>query len=74
MLDNIKLPEELKSLSINDLKVLCSDIRREIINQVSFNGGHLSSNLGVVELTVMLHYVFNLPTDKLLFDVSHQCS
>ncbi len=73
MLENIKLPEELKSLSINDLKVLCSDIRREIINQVSFNGGHLSSNLGVVELTVMLHYIFNLPTDKLLFDVSHQC-
>ena len=73
MLENIKLPEELKSLSIDDLKILCSDIRKEIIEKVSINGGHLSSNLGVVELSVMLHYVFNLPNDKLLFDVSHQC-
>ena len=73
MLENIKLPEELKSLSIDSLRVLCSDIRREIINNVSINGGHLSSNLGVVELTTMIHYVFNLPNDKLLFDVTHQC-
>lgn len=73
MLKNIKLPEGLKSLSVDDLKILCSDIRQEIIEKVSINGGHLSSNLGVVELTVMLHYIFNLPKDKLLFDVSHQC-
>ena len=73
MLENIKLPDDLKSLSINDLKILCDDVRKEIIEKVSVNGGHLSSNLGVVELTVMLHYVFNLPNDKLLFDVSHQC-
>jgi len=73
MLENIELPKDLKSLSANDLKVLCDDIRKEIIENVSLNGGHLSSNLGVVELTTMLHYVFNLPNDKLLFDVSHQC-
>ena len=73
MLENIKLPDDLKSLSINDLKILCDDVRKEIIEKVSVNGGHLSSNLGVVELTVMIHYVFNLPNDKLLFDVSHQC-
>ena len=73
MLKELKLPNDLKSLSINDLKILCNDIRSEIIEKVSINGGHLSSNLGVVELTTMIHYVFNLPTDKLLFDVSHQC-
>lgn len=73
MLNNIKLPNDLKSLDINNLVILCDDIRKEIINCVSKNGGHLSSNLGIVELTVMIHYVFNLPIDKLLFDVSHQC-
>ena len=73
MLNNIKLPNDLKSLDINNLFILCDDIRKEIIEYVSKNGGHLSPNLGVVELTTMIHYVFNLPTDKLLFDVSHQC-
>lgn len=73
MLEKIKLPCDLKSLSICELKELCEDIRKEIVECVSINGGHLSSNLGVVELTTMLHYVFNLPNDKLLFDVSHQC-
>ena len=73
MLEDIKLPNDLKKLSINDLQYLCKDIREEIVKSVSINGGHLSSNLGVVELTVMLHYVFDLPKDKVLFDVSHQC-
>ena len=69
MLDN----RDLKELTLDDLQVLCKDIRDNIVLNVSKNGGHLSSNLGVVELTVMLHYIFDLPKDKLLFDVSHQC-
>ena len=73
MLDNLKFPNNLKKLNLDELNVLCKDIRENIIYNVSKNGGHLSSNLGVVELTVMLHYVFNFPFDKLLFDVSHQC-
>lgn len=73
MLEDIKLPNDLKKLSINDLQYLCKDIREKIVKSVSINGGHLSSNLGVVELTVMLHYVFDLPKDKILFDVTHQC-
>lgn len=73
MLNDIKLPDDLKKLNMNDLYLLCDEIRKNIIYNVSKNGGHLSSNLGVVELTVMLHYVFNLPQDKILFDVTHQC-
>ena len=69
MLDN----RNLKELTLDGLQLLCKDIRDNIVLNVSKNGGHLSSNLGVVELTVMLHYVFDLPKDKLLFDVSHQC-
>ena len=71
-LNNIKSPEYLKSLSINDLNSLSEEIRTFILNKVSQNGGHLSSNLGVVELTVALHYVFNSPFDKIIFDVGHQ--
>ena len=73
MLNDIKLPNDLKNLDINNLFILCDDIRKQIIELVSKNGGHLSPNLGVVELTTMIHYVFDLPKDKLLFDVSHQC-
>lgn len=71
-LKDIKSPEYLKSLSIDDLTNLSEDIRKFILEKVSFNGGHLSSNLGVVELTVALHYVFNSPFDKIIFDVGHQ--
>ena len=71
-LKEIKSPEFLKSLSINDLTNLSDDIRKFILEKVSQNGGHLSSNLGVVELTVALHYVFNSPYDKMIFDVGHQ--
>ena len=64
--------EQLKSLSEEQLKILSNDLRQQIIDVVSKNGGHLSSNLGVVELTVMLHKVFDTPKDQLIFDVSHQ--
>lgn len=65
--------EELKSDSLPQLKVLCEKLRTEIISTVTVCGGHLSSNLGVVELTVALHRVFDFPKDKIVFDVGHQC-
>ena len=70
-LNNFKL-ESLKDMSFKELDELAKAIRTEIIDKVSQNGGHLASNLGVVELTIALHYVFNSPIDKIIFDVSHQ--
>ena len=70
---SIKSPEFLKQLNIEELNQLCNDIRSFIIENVSKTGGHLSSNLGVIEATVALHYVFNSPKDKIIFDVGHQC-
>lgn len=64
--------DELKKMNIDELNELCENIRRFLIETVSKTGGHLASNLGVVELTVAIHKVFNLPTDKLIFDVGHQ--
>ena len=64
---------EIDSASIPQLKQLCEEIRSEIFCTVSSCGGHLSSNLGVVELTVALHRVFDFPHDKIVFDVGHQC-
>ncbi|MBN1594023.1 MAG: 1-deoxy-D-xylulose-5-phosphate synthase, partial [Candidatus Coatesbacteria bacterium] len=71
-LGKINEPRELKNLELKDLKVICEEARDRIIEVVSENGGHLSSNLGVVELTVALHYVFNTPRDKIVWDVGHQ--
>ena len=65
--------KELKSLDLPQLNSLCEDLRQKILSTVLKNGGHLSSNLGAVELTVALHYVFDFPEDKLIFDVGHQC-
>jgi len=64
---------DVKGLNSDELAGLCTQLREEIIDSVSKNGGHLASNLGVVELTVALHRVFDLPNDKLIFDVGHQC-
>jgi len=72
LLDTIDGPEDLKRLSRSDLKRLCGEVRDELIDVVSATGGHLAPNLGVVELTVALHYVFDSPRDKLIFDVGHQ--
>ena len=70
---DIKNPKFLKKMKIKDLEELSKDIREFIIDKVSVTGGHLSSNLGVVDLTIALHKVFNSPKDKIIFDVSHQC-
>lgn len=71
-LEEITSPSFLKQMSIEELNVLASDIRRFIIENVSQTGGHLSSNLGIVEATIALHYVFDIKIDKFIFDVSHQ--
>jgi 1-deoxy-D-xylulose-5-phosphate synthase len=72
ILDGIDSPEDVKRLHIPDLEKLAAEIREELITVLSSNGGHLGPNLGVVELTIALHYVFSTPTDHFLFDVSHQ--
>lgn len=73
VLDRIAGPSDLKSLSDSDLKRLADELRTEVIDAVSQTGGHLGSSLGVVELTVALHAVFDTPRDKLIWDVGHQC-
>ena len=72
MLEKVNSTEDLKNLSLEDKKVLAEDIRKFILEIVSENGGHLASNLGVVELTIALHSVFNVPEDKIVWDVGHQ--
>ncbi len=72
LLDQINEPKDLKKLNIQDKEELASEIRGELIEIVSKNGGHLASNLGVVELTIALHSVFNTPNDKIIWDVGHQ--
>jgi len=72
-ISSIKDSKFLKTLSLDSLNVLCEDLRNEVLSKVSQNGGHLSSNLGIVETTVALHKVFNFPQDKIIFDVGHQC-
>jgi 1-deoxy-D-xylulose-5-phosphate synthase len=73
LLENINGYDDLHKLRKSDLPALAAEIRKEIIDTVSANGGHLSSNLGVVELTIALHYSFDFMKDRLYFDVSHQC-
>ena len=72
ILENINFPSDIKKLSQLDLKILAKELREELIDVVSETGGHLGAGLGVVELTVALHYVFNTPYDKLIWDVGHQ--
>jgi len=71
-LDKVNFPSDIKKLSIDELKILSEEIRKEMIEAVSVTGGHLGAGLGVVELTVALHYVFDTPSDKLIWDVGHQ--
>ncbi|MFA5251329.1 MAG: 1-deoxy-D-xylulose-5-phosphate synthase [Phycisphaerae bacterium] len=73
LLEQINSPDDLKKLSPPQLKLLADEIRRFMLTSVSETGGHLASNLGVVELTLALHYVFDFKADKLLWDVGHQC-
>ena len=72
ILDKVNYPEDIKPLKIEDKKILANEIRELIIDTVSKTGGHLASNLGVVELTIALHSVFNSPIDKIIWDVGHQ--
>ncbi len=72
MLNKIKNPQDLKKIKVEKLNDLCAEIREALIQKISTNGGHLAPNLGIVELTTAIHYVFEAPTDKVVFDVSHQ--
>lgn len=73
ILSDIKTPSDIKKLTMDELALLCDEIRDKLILTVSKNGGHLASNLGVVELTVAMHKVFSSPDDQIVFDVGHQC-
>ena len=73
ILDRINTPNDLKTLSIDEMKILANEMRELIIKKVNEIGGHMAPNLGVVETTIAMHYVFNSPIDKFIFDVSHQC-
>lgn len=72
LLDNINSPDDLKKLKIEELPELCDEIREYLLNTISLVGGHLASNLGSVELTVAMHYVYNSPRDRFCWDVGHQ--
>lgn len=73
LLDRVNYPQDLKVLSPDELKTLASEIRELIIKKVNITGGHMGPNLGVVEATIAMHYVFDTPADKIVYDVSHQC-
>ena len=72
LLDKINLPADLRKLDRRVLPALATELREFIVESVSTTGGHFSSNLGTVELTIALHYVFNTPDDRLVWDVGHQ--
>ena len=72
LLNNIDYPSDLRKLSINDLPEVCEELREDIVREVSENPGHLASSLGVTEITVALHYVYNTPEDRIVWDVGHQ--
>ena len=72
LLEKIKFPSDLRQLSIDQLPEVCEELRQDIVKELSVNPGHLASSLGVVELTVALHYVFDTPNDRIVWDVGHQ--
>ncbi|HAP55051.1 MAG TPA: 1-deoxy-D-xylulose-5-phosphate synthase, partial [Spirochaetaceae bacterium] len=72
LLDSIESPEDVKKLRESELRILAKEIRKKILETVTTNGGHLASNLGVVELTIALHRVFDSPKDAIIWDVGHQ--
>ena len=72
ILDRVKWPADMRGLDMASLRQLADDVRAEMIHAVGQTGGHLGSGLGVVELTVAIHYVFNTPDDRLIWDVGHQ--
>ena len=72
-LNQINFPSDLKKIPESKLQLVSDELREELIDAVSVTGGHLGASLGVVELSVALHYIFNTPNDKLIWDVGHQC-
>ena len=72
LLNKIETPEDLRKLQVEDLPQVCNELRRDIIEEVAVNPGHLASSLGVAEITVALHYVYNTPEDRIVWDVGHQ--
>ena len=72
MLEQINGPQDIKAMSRKELEVLAAEIRQFLIEKISVNGGHLASNLGVVELTMAMHLAFDFPRDKVVWDVGHQ--
>ena len=72
ILDSLNSVQDLKKLSINKIRLLSNELRKELIQVVSKTGGHLGAGLGVIELTLAIHSVFNAPTDKIIWDVGHQ--
>jgi 1-deoxy-D-xylulose-5-phosphate synthase len=73
LLDKVRVPADLRALPESDMKALAEELRREVIEAVSVTGGHLGAGLGVVELTLAIHRIFDTPSDRLIFDVGHQC-
>ncbi|HCK25147.1 MAG TPA: 1-deoxy-D-xylulose-5-phosphate synthase, partial [Bacteroides graminisolvens] len=72
LLKFISYPEDLRKLTLNELPLVCEELRQDIIKELSCNPGHFAASLGVVELTVALHYVYNTPYDRIVWDVGHQ--
>src|SRR3712207_3474386 len=73
LLDRVRIPADLRNLSAEQLRQLADELRAETVDAVSVTGGHLGASLGVIELTVALHAVFDTPQDRLIWDVGHQC-
>ncbi|MCM1339321.1 MAG: 1-deoxy-D-xylulose-5-phosphate synthase, partial [Muribaculaceae bacterium] len=73
VLCRVNSPEDVKNLSMNEMNNLADEMREIIIKKVNTTGGHFGPNLGIIEATIALHYIFNSPQDKIVFDVSHQC-
>ena len=73
LLDKVKFPRDLRKFNLDELKLVSEELRQEVIDAVSVTGGHLGAGLGVVELTVAIHKIFDTPKDKLIWDVGHQC-
>ena len=73
MLDQVEIPSDIRGLDLKELESLASDIREYILDTISKTGGHLAAGLGTVELSIALHYVFNTPVDRIIWDIGHQC-
>ena len=72
LLKEIKYPEDLRKLTVDELPEICRELREDIVKELSVNPGHLASSLGATEITVALHYVYNTPYDRIVWDVGHQ--